>query len=253
MRVELKSSAEIELMREAAGIVATILDELAERIEPGVSTAELDAYAEGRLAQLGALPAFKGYQGFPATLCTSINDQVVHGIPREDAILQEGDILSVDFGVKVNGFFGDSARTFAVGRVDTESAELIRATEEALECALKECIVGARLGDIGHAVQSHVESRGYSVVRDFVGHGIGRRLHEDPKVKNYGEKGRGWRLEAGVVLAIEPMVNLGAHEVEISDDNWTVVTRDRKRSAHFEHMVAITEDGPEVLTRGRVN
>ena len=242
-----KSPAEIELMKAANALVAAILAELRARVVPGVTTAELDAFAEERVRAAGAEPAFKGYHGYPATLCTSVNEEVVHGIPSKRALV-EGDIVSIDLGVRLEGFYGDAAVTLPVGAVSDEATRLLRVTEEALYRAIAKARVGARISDLGHAVQEHVEAHGFSVVREFVGHGIGRKLHEDPQVPNYGPPGRGPRLAEGMVLAIEPMVNAGKPPVKVLADGWTAVTRDGSLSAHFEHTVAVTADGPLVLT-----
>lgn len=251
--VVLKSAQELVLMRRAGAVVAQILRELAERVVPGVRTAELDQYAERRCAELGVLPAFKGYPGiksaFPATVCISINDEVVHGIPSTQRVLKEGDIVGLDFGVSYQGWFGDSARTVPVGPISAEAQHLLLVTEESLRRGIAECVPGRRLGDIGFAVQNYVEKQGYSVVREFVGHGIGRRLHEEPAVPNFGESGKGLLLQEGMVLAIEPMVNRGRPGVKVLKDGWTVQTGDRSLSAHFEHTVAILATGPEILTQ----
>jgi methionyl aminopeptidase len=250
-QVEIKSRDEIALMREAGRIVSEILDELEKAVAPGVTTWDLDALAEKLIYQQGARPAFKGYHGFPACLCASVNDEVVHGIPSKRRKLREGDLMKLDFGVVYRGFFGDSARTVPVGKVSSEAQALVNATREALNKGIQAMVAGNRLGDIGHAVQSYVETRGFSVVRTFSGHGIGRRLHEAPDVPNYGQPGSGMKLRPGMVLAVEPMVNQGTDEVMVLEDQWTAVTRDSKLSAHFEHTVLITEGGPEVLTRRR--
>jgi methionyl aminopeptidase len=217
-------------------------------VKPGVTTADLDRLAEEFIIGEGAIPAFKGYRGYPATLCTSVNEEVVHGIPSARR-LEEGDIIGIDVGAIVEGFYGDAAVTLPVGRISDEAARLIRVTEAALAAGLAQVRAGNRLSDISHAVQTVAEAAGYSVVTDFVGHGIGRNLHEDPQVPNFGKPGEGPRLKEGLVLAIEPMVNIGGHEVEVLSDRWTVVTRDKSLSAHFEHTIAITPDGPKVLTR----
>jgi methionyl aminopeptidase len=243
-----KSSAEIERMRAANMLVADVLAELAAMVTPGVTTGDLDREAERLVRAAGAEPAFKGYRGYPATLCASVNEQVVHGIPSARA-LNEGDIISLDMGVKLNGFYGDSAVTVPVGRVPDEVEKLLRVTQEALEKAIAQVRIGGRVSDIGHAVQAHVEANGFSVVREFVGHGIGASLHEEPQIANYGEPGRGPRLAEGMVLAIEPMVNMGKPAVKVLADGWTAVTRDGSLSAHFEHTVAVTKDGPLVLTQ----
>jgi methionyl aminopeptidase len=249
MAIRLKSGSEIAKLREANLIVADVLDLLEAAAKPGMSTWELNELAAGRLRQLKADSAFLGYHGYPAVLCTSVNEVVVHGIPRKDVVLKEGDLLSIDFGAFKDGWCGDSARTLPMGKVSAEAAALMTATRESLELAISQCVPGNCLGDIGWAVQSHVEPKGYSVVRQFVGHGIGRAMHEEPHVPNYGEVGKGKRLSAGLVVAIEPMVNAGTPEVLIKDDGWTAVTKDGSLSAHFEHSVAITEDGPFVLSR----
>ncbi|RYZ34846.1 MAG: type I methionyl aminopeptidase [Myxococcaceae bacterium] len=247
--MEIKSADEIALMREAGRIVREILDELEKAVAPGVSTWELDALAERLIAKKGARPAFKGYHGFPGVLCASVNQEVVHGIPDRKRRLVAGDLMKLDFGVVYRGFFGDSARTVPVGKVTPEAQALVDVTRQSLEKAIQVMKVGNRIGDIGHAVQSHVEARGFSVVRDFVGHGIGRKLHEPPQVPNYGQAGSGLKLRAGMVLAVEPMVNQGTADVEVLEDEWTAVTLDGKLSAHFEHTILISERGPEVLTR----
>jgi methionyl aminopeptidase len=244
-----KSASEIERMRAANMLVADVLHELETLVAPGVTTADLDVAAEKLVRAAGAEPAFKGYRGYPATLCASINEEVVHGIPSKKRALGDGDIVSLDMGVKLNGFYGDSAVTVPVGRVSDGVLKLLKVTQEALELAIAQVRVGGRVSDIGHAVQRHVEANGFSVVREFVGHGIGSSLHEDPQIANYGEPGRGPRLAEGMVLAIEPMVNMGRSAVKVLADGWTAVTRDGSLSAHFEHTVAVTRDGPLVLTQ----
>ncbi len=243
-----RTRAEIERMRAANQLVASILAALEAAVAPGVSTADLDALAERLTREGGAVPAFKGYRGYPSTLCASVNEQVVHGIPSPTP-LADGDIVSLDIGVKLDGYFGDSAVTVPVGKVDDRTSQLLAVTRESLEKAIAEVRVGKRLSDIGHAVQAHVEAHGFSVVREFVGHGIGEELHEDPQVPNYGQPGRGAKLAEGMVLAIEPMVAMGRPDVRILPDGWTAVTRDGSLAAHFEHTVAVTADGPLVLTR----
>lgn len=243
-----KSPAELEIMREAGRITAAALRLVGEAVRPGVTTRELDAIAEEYIRSEGAAPAFKGYQGFPATLCTSPNDEVVHGIPGR-TVLSEGDILSVDCGAIVDGYYGDSAVTFPVGTVSKETQRLLEVTAASLEAAIAECRPGRRLSDVSHAVQMVVEAAGFSVVREYVGHGIGRAMHEEPQIPNYGSPGKGPQLKPGMVLAIEPMVNAGGHAVHSLDDGWTVVTDDGGMSAHFEHTVAVTERGPLVLTK----
>jgi methionyl aminopeptidase len=242
-----KSPAEIDRMRAANALVAQVLGELAAMVAPGVSTLDLDAAAEKSVRAAGAEPAFKGYRGYPATLCASVNDQVVHGIPNKRP-LSSGDIVSLDMGVKLNGFYGDSAVTVAVGQVSDDVKRLLRVTEEALEKGIAQVRIGARISDIGHAIQKHVEANGFTVVREFVGHGIGAALHEEPQIANYGEPGRGPRLAEGMTLAIEPMVNMGKPSVKVLADGWTAVTRDGSLSAHFEHTVAVTNNGPLVMT-----
>jgi methionyl aminopeptidase len=249
MGIQLKNTSQIAKLREANLVVADVLDLLEASVKVGMSTWELDEIAARRLKQLKAESAFLGYHGYPAVLCTSVNQVVVHGIPRKDVVLAEGDLLSIDFGAFKDGWCGDSARTIPVGKVSVEAQALMDATREALDLALARCVPGNRLGDIGHAIQSYVEPKGYSVVRQFVGHGIGRRMHEDPHVPNYGEAGRGLRLSAGLVMAIEPMINAGGAEVYTEEDGWTAVTKDGSLSAHFEHSVAVTENGPVVLSR----
>jgi methionyl aminopeptidase len=246
-----KSPEELARMRGPNELVADVLEEVAKLAMPGVSTADLDAAAERLVRAAGAEPAFKGYRGFPATLCTSINDEVVHGIPSKARVLREGDIISIDMGVKIDGFYGDSAITVGVGRVEPRVDDLLRVTREALWKGIGQVRIGNRVSDIGHAVQAHVEAHGYSVVREFVGHGIGAALHEEPQVPNYGDRGRGPRLAEGMVLAIEPMVNMGRPAVRVLPDGWTAVTKDGSLSAHFEHTVALTGRGPLVLTLPR--
>ncbi len=248
----LKSPQEIEKIREAGKIVVEVLKTVEEKIQPGISTWELEEIAERLSKKYRARPAFKNYRVgknvFPACLCISINEEVVHGIPSKKRILREGDIVSVDFGVEKDGYYADSARTFPVGEIDSLSQKLLDVTLEALNRGIAQMRPGNHLQDIGAAIQSYVESHNFSVVRDFVGHGIGRKLHEDPQIPNYGTPGKGVKLREGMVFAIEPMVNLGTGEVKILKDGWTVITRDKKRSAHFEYTAAITKDGPQILT-----
>lgn len=246
--VTIKSEKELALMRVAGSAVARILDEMCKMTEPGITTGALDKLAEARCKELGMVPAFKGYHGFPACVCISVNDEVVHGIPSPKRVLKSGDIVGIDFGVSYQGWFGDSARTIAVGSVSADAKRLMEATQMSLMKGIEQCVEGNRVFDIGHAVQNYVEPLGYTVVREFVGHGIGRALHEDPQVPNFGPKGKGMVLKAGMVIAIEPMVNAGSHEVRVLSDGWTAVTKDRALSAHFEHTVAITPQGPEILT-----
>jgi methionyl aminopeptidase len=247
--INLKSPQEIEIMRDANRIVAEILAELRAQIAPGISTMELNDLSEALAAKRNARPAFKGYSGFPHALCASINEEVVHGMPSRKRILLEGDIVGLDFGVIHRDYYGDAAITVPVGKVDEQSRALIRAAEEALQQGIAQSVAGNRLSDISHAIQSHVEMKGFSVVREFVGHGIGRSLHESPQIPNFGAPGLGVRLKPGMVFAIEPMINEGGHHVEILDDGWTAVTKDRRRSAHFEHSIAITKNGPEILSK----
>ena len=244
----LKSRPEIEKMRRSNAIVAEILEELRKKIKPGVKTIELDRLSEDLALKKGARPAFKGYRGYPYSLCTSVNSEVVHGMPSERE-LKEGDIVSLDFGILNDGYYGDAAVTVPVGEITPGARKLLKITEEALYRGIAEVKAGKRIGDISAAIQGHVEAAGYSVVRDLVGHGIGKSLHEDPQVPNYGSGGRGIELKPGMVFAIEPMVNEGTYRVEILRDGWTVVTADGKLSAHFEHSVAITENGPVILSR----
>ena len=242
-----KSPAEIERLRRSGRMVRGLLEELRERVHPGVSTLDLEKYIERRIAQLGAQPAFKGYRGYPCCLCASANNEVIHGIPSERC-LKRGDILSLDMGVVVDGYYGDSAITVPVGEISESTQRLLRVTQESLQLAIDQAQLGNRLGDICAAVQRHVEENGYSVVREFVGHGIGRQLHEEPQIPNFGLPGHGPVLKQGMVLAIEPMVNAGGPAVRVLADNWTAVTADGALSAHFEHMVAVSRNGPDILT-----
>ena len=245
----LKSLQEIEKIRSAGLIVADALDGIREMVRPGVNTLALDEFAEKFILSAGGKPAFKGYRGYPGSLCTSVNDQVVHGIPSRDVVLKEGDIISLDLGAIVDGFYGDAAITLPVGRISPEAERLVTVTEESLSQGIAAATTGSRLYDISHAVQQHAESRGFSVVRDFGGHGIGRSLHEDPQIPNFGERDRGPRLRSGMVFAIEPMVNAGGSATMITEDGWTAVTADGSFSAHFEHTVAVMPEGPWILTR----
>jgi methionyl aminopeptidase len=252
-RIPIKTRREIALMREAGRHVAEILDELEALVQPGITTKELDRFAEKKLEERGLESSFKGYDPYglppyPGVLCVSVNEEIVHGIPGSRTI-QAGDLVSLDFGLSVGGFHGDCARTVVVGDVEAERGRLVEVTRESLEKAISQMTPGHRLSDIGHAVQSHVEPHGFSVVRDFAGHGIGRRMHEPPWIPNYGAPGKGTRLVPGMVFAIEPMVNQGGPDVRILDDEWTAVTADGSPSAHFEHTVLVTEGEPEVLTR----
>jgi methionyl aminopeptidase len=248
-QIHLKSSREIQKMLEANQIVATTLAMLEEKIMPGLSTFQLDKWAEDLARAHGAITAFKGYRGFPGSLCVSINEEVVHGIPSEKVILREGDIVSIDFGVKFKGFYGDSAVTLPVGKISANKQKLIDVTRQSLELAIDQVRVGNRINDLSRAVQQYVEGHGFSVVRQFVGHGIGSQLHEAPEIPNYERNDRTPRLLAGMALAIEPMVNAGTHDVTVLKDGWTVLTADRKPSAHFEHTVVVTEGEPLVLSR----
>ena len=248
MSIECKSRFEIEKLRRAGRLVRELLYEIRDRVRPGVTTMDLERFTEKRLAELGARSAFKGYRGYPCCLCTSVNDQIIHGIPS-DRRLKEGDILSLDLGVVLDGYYGDSAITVPVGQISEPLQRLLNVTEEALEMAIQKARAGNHLGDISATVQQHAERNHYTVVREFVGHGIGRELHEEPQVPNYGTPGHGPVLKEGMVLAIEPMVNSGGAAVRVLDDRWTAVTEDGGYSAHFEHMVAVTRNGPDVLTR----
>jgi methionyl aminopeptidase len=243
-----KSKKELEKMRAAGRLVGQVLQELRTMAQPGLTTMEIDRAAEKMIRDAGALPTFKGYHGFPYSICASVNEQVVHGFPS-DYVLKDGDIFSIDCGVTLEGFVGDTATTVPIGPVDEAVLKLISITDECLEFAIDQCRPGKHLGDIGFAVQQHAEAHGYSVVRDYVGHGIGRRMHEDPQIPNYGKPGQGPKIRAGYVFAVEPMINLGTHYTKVLSDGWTVVTLDGKPSAHSEHTIAITEEGPEVLTR----
>ena len=244
-----KNPSELEKMRRSGQVLRQVLEEVRRHIAPGVTTMDLERVAEKKIQELGAQPAFKGYNGFPCVLCTSVNQEVIHGIPSEKRRLKDGDIVSIDCGVVIEGFYTDSAFTVAVGsETSSELKKLLEVTEGALQRGMQKVRVGNTVGDIGAAVQQHVESNGFSVVREFVGHGIGTRMHEDPQVPNYGSAGEGIRLREGMVLAIEPMVSVGRPDVQLLDDNWTAVTRDGSYSAHFEHCVAVTRNGPLVLT-----
>ena len=244
----LKTEEEIELLRESNLLVCKTLAELAKVIQPGVTTAQLDKLAEEFIRDNGAIPAFKGYCGFPASLCTSVNDQVVHGIPSDKVILKDGDIVSVDCGTFKNGFVGDSSYTFAVGEISAEVKLLLETTKESLFKGIEQAVEGRRLGDLGYAIQNHCEMRGYSVVREFVGHGVGRKMHEAPEVPNYGSRGRGPMLKTGMTLCIEPMINLGKRDIIVERDGWTTRTRDGKPSAHFENAVAVAKGKADILS-----
>jgi len=246
--IVLRSRREIEKLKAANQMVAGVLELMREQVRPGISTAALDRLAEDEIVRQGARPAFKGYAGFPATLCTSINHEIVHGIPSPKRKLKEGDIISIDVGVCLDGYFGDAAITVPVGEISPEAGRLIEVTRVCLERAIARARPGERLHTLSYSVQEHAESNGFSVVRDFVGHGIGTELHEPPQIPNYGKPGTGLLLKPGMVLAIEPMINQGTWKVEVLNDGWTAVTRDRKLSAHFEHTIAITDNGSEILS-----
>ena len=247
-----KGKAELDKMREANLIVAQVLDHLGSLIQPGITTSELDAVAEDMILKAGAKPAFKGYRGYPATVCASVNDRIVHGIPNDDP-LKQGDIIGLDVGGFYKGFFGDSAWSFSVGAISKELESLLDVTRESLYKGIEKVVVGNRISDISHSIQQHVENHGFTVVREFVGHGIGKALHEEPQIPNFGQPGRGPKLQAGMVLAIEPMVNSKGSGVKVLDDRWTAVTADGGYSAHFEHSVAVTEDGPWILSLANGN
>ncbi|MBO5726267.1 MAG: type I methionyl aminopeptidase [Clostridia bacterium] len=247
--IVLKTGRELALMKEACRISAGALKVIEQAIEPGITTGELDRIAEKYILSQGAKPNFKGYHGYPATACISINNEVIHGIPSVTRKINNGDIVSVDLGATINGYHGDNAATFAVGEIDTEAKRLIDTTRESLYEGIKMARAGGRTGDIGYAIQSYVESRGFSVVREYVGHGVGTALHESPEVPNFGTPGRGVRLLPGMTLAIEPMINIGKPNVKVMPDGWTVLTCDGSLSAHFEHTIAITPDGPQIMTK----
>ncbi|MBN1481438.1 type I methionyl aminopeptidase [candidate division KSB1 bacterium] len=247
--INIRNAREIEQLRKSAQIVVEALKLIEARIQPGVKTGDLDLEIADFIYSKGARPAFKGFRGYPANSCISVDEQVVHGIPGP-RLLKEGEIVSVDIGVELKGYYGDAAKTFKVGEVEPEKERLMQVTKESLELAVQAAVVGNRLSDIGHAVQTHVEAAGFSVVRDLVGHGLGTEMHEPPQIPNYGPPGKGPRLKPGMVFAIEPMVNMGSYEVYTEKDNWTVVTSDGKPSAHFEHDVVITNGKPEILTAG---
>ena len=244
-----KSAAEIEKLRRSGRMVRQVLGEIREHARPGATTLELEKFVARRFKELGARSAFKGYRGYPCVLCASVNDEIIHGIPSDRRTLKEGDILSLDTGVILDGYYGDSAITIPIGAISESAQRLMKVTEEALELALDKVRLGNRLGDVSATVQHHAEKNGYTVVREFVGYGIGKSMHEEPQIPNYGQPGHGPLLKEGMVFAIEPMVNAGGPGVRVLDDNWTAVTADGKLSAHFEHMVAVTQNGPDVLTR----
>jgi len=247
--IVLRSQREIEKIRKACLIVTEILECLRERVGPGITTWDLNAVSEELADRKKVKPAFKGYHGYPYALCTSVNEEVVHGMPSRQRHLKEGDIISLDFGVVCEGYYGDAAVTVPVGRIDESAVRLCKVTEESLYEGIRRATLGNRLSDISHAIQEYVEARGFSVVREFVGHGIGQQLHESPQIPNYGPPGKGVKLKEGMVFAIEPMINEGRPEVEILEDHWTAVTVDRRLSAHFEHTIAVTRNGPDILTR----
>lgn len=251
--IVLKSAREIEIMRQGGHILADLMDHLRSTVKAGMSTLEIDEHVEAFIRRRSARTAFKGYRGFPASVCVSINEEVVHGIPSPDRHLTEGDIVGLDLGCIVDGYYADCAFTMAIGEIPPAVERLVEVTRRSLELAVEQCRPGRRLSDVSHAVQQHVEAHGFAVVRAFVGHGIGRALHEEPQVPNFGEPGRGPQLKPGMVLAIEPMVTMGSGEVRILDDGWTAVTTDGSLAAHFEHTVAITDQGPSVLTRRAAN
>ena len=250
MPIMIKTPQEIEKMRRSGQVVREVLEHVRQFVKPGASTQDLENAAVGKIRELGAKPAFKGYRGYPCVLCTSVNEEVVHGIPSKERVLRDGDIVSIDTGVILDGYYGDSAITVAVGqKVAPRTQRLLAVTQASLESAIREIKPGATLGDVGAAVQEVVEAEGFSVVREFVGHGIGTRLHEDPQVPNYGRRGQGQKLREGMVIAIEPMVNAGKPDVQVLSDGWTAVTQDGSLSAHFEHTVAVTAEGAVILTQ----
>lgn len=246
--ITIKTAEQIDLMRESGRLTKNVLDLIGKSIKPGMTTKDLDRIAYDYITKCGATPSFLGYNGYPASICASIDEMVVHGIPSDDVIIKEGQLVSIDVGVIYNGWQGDAARTFAVGKVSPEKEKLLKVTEECFFKAIENLRDGTPLGDIGYKIQTHAESNGFSVVRALVGHGIGRQMHEDPSVPNYGKKGTGIRLKKGMTIAIEPMINAGVYQVDFLSDGWSVVTKDRKPSAHYENTVAITEDGVEILT-----
>jgi methionyl aminopeptidase len=247
--ITIKSKSEFDTMRRAGRLVAETLDKLQTAVKPGMSTGELDKIAYAHITKNGGVPSFKGYHHFPASICTSVNDEVVHGIPSKRRIVEEGDIISIDCGAIIDGWHGDAALTVAVGHTTPDMERLMQVTEESLHKGIEQAVAGRRLGDVSAAIQRHAEAHGYSVVREYVGHGIGRQMHEEPQVPNWGTPGRGVLLKLGMALALEPMVNAGKAAIRVLKDDWTVVTEDGKWSAHFEHTVALTENGPEILTK----
>lgn len=246
--ITIKSEREIKIMRESGRMLAHILEYIKKYIKPGISTYELDLLVEKETLAIGAKPAYKGYQGFPATICLSVNEEVVHGVPKKDKILKSGDIISCDGGILFDGYYSDACRTYGVGTISDEAQKLIDATKNSFYEGFNVCKVGNRISDIGNAVQTYAESLGYNVIRDYVGHGIGMNIHEDPQIPNYGKKGKGPLLRAGMVICVEPMLSIGSYEVETLLDGWTAVTVDNSLSAHYENTIAITEDGPVILT-----
>ncbi len=244
----LKSKQEIEIMRRNNKILAELLEKLKEIIKPGITTLDIDKIADEYITSKGGYPGFKGYHGFPNSVCASVNEQVIHGIPN-DKPLEQGDIVSIDVGIKKDGFWGDTAYTYRVGKISEEKDKLCRITEESLYLGIKQAIDGNRIYDISHVIQKHAENNGFSVVREYTGHEIGREMHEDTKVPNYGKKGYGPRIKTGLCIAIEPMINMGTYKVKVLNDRWTVVTKDNKPSAHYEHTIAVTENGPEILSK----
>ena len=250
--INIRNQKEINLIRESSGMVFDVLESLNELITPGASPKDLDSFAENYIKNNGGIPAFKGYMGFPSTLCISVNEEVVHGIPSE-RLLKNGDIVSIDCGVLKNGFYGDSARTYAVGKISKELNNLLDVTKKSLSLGIKSAKTGGRLSDIGYAIQKYVENNGFSVVRDLVGHGIGENLHEEPQIPNYGEKGEGIILKEGMCFAIEPMVNMGENEILTKKDGWTIYTKDMKPSAHFEHTIVVRKEGGEILSTRFIN
>ncbi|MFN3966293.1 MAG: type I methionyl aminopeptidase [Endomicrobiia bacterium] len=247
--IELKTSSEIETIKEAGKIVSEILRKVKENLKSGVTTKDLEKIAEKEMSKMNVESAFFGYRGFPGKICVSINEELVHGIPNEKRIIKEGDIVKIDIGIKYKGFYGDIAETIPVGNISDEVRKLLNVTRNCFDKVLKVCYEGYRIGDISAAIQNYVEENGFSVIRDFVGHGIGRKLHEKPEIPNFGERGTGPLLNNGMVLAIEPMVSMGSWKVKVLPDGWTVQTIDKKMCAHYEHMIAITENGPDILTR----
>ncbi len=251
MAIYIYNNDEIKGIERSCKIVARVLDEIEDKIGVGTTTYDIDILAKNIIEKSGGKPAFLGYKGYPATTCTSINEVVVHGIPSENVDLKDGDIIGIDIGVFFEGYYGDSARSYRIGNIDDETERLLKATRESLYSGIEKCIVGNRISDISHAIETYVEKQGFIPVREFIGHGIGKNLHEEPSIPNFGEPGKGPRIKNGMVFAIEPMINAGTHEVNILDDNWTVVTADKKLSAHYEHTVAVIDGKAEILTKGK--